>query len=302
VEQASGPSVAFVVAYFGEWPLWFPAHLQSCRYNPSIRWIFFTDCGIPSTVPDNVEFHRSSLREFEKLFKRKTGLGASLEVPYKLCDYKPTYGLVFEDYLAGFDFWGCCDIDIIWGNIRKFFATDEVLATNDVISPRKGRITGTCNLYRNTDRINRLFLADGKFKFVLREPGKSVRYGERRWKRFVAGQAAEGTLRVHWPKSMQPLKLPHSVEWYWERGAVFDCTDKWYWERSEDEMFDYSNEVPGEVLYLDLRQWKRDRGGDIPCGFGYDDDPASFHITYGGITPGRATIEASRGKDGSHPA
>src|SRR4249919_4076040 len=112
-EQASCPSIAFVVPYFGKWPLWFPAHLQSCKYNPSIRWIFLTDCGIPSTVPDNVEFVRSSLREFEKLFERKTGVRASVAVPYKLCDYKPAYGLVFEYYLAGFDFWGCCDIDVI---------------------------------------------------------------------------------------------------------------------------------------------------------------------------------------------
>lgn len=28
----------------------------------------------------------------------------SLERPYKLCDYKPSYGEVFKDELAGYDF------------------------------------------------------------------------------------------------------------------------------------------------------------------------------------------------------
>ena len=45
----------------------------------------------------------------------------SLERPYKLCDYKPSYGEVFKDELAGYDFWGNCDIDLVWGNIKKNF-------------------------------------------------------------------------------------------------------------------------------------------------------------------------------------
>jgi hypothetical protein len=282
-----------VVPYFGTWPRWFPAYLQSCRYNPSIRWIFFTDCEIPGAVPDNAEFHRSSLSGFEKLFQRKTGIRTSVAMPYKLCDYKPSFGLVFEDYLGGFDFWGTCDVDVIWGNLRKFFATDDVLTANDVISPRRKKITGTCNLYRNTDWVNRLFLADRNFKFVLRER-EMIRYGEKRWKRFIARQAADGALRVHWPKVMHPLKLHPSAEWYWERGALFDCTGKWYWGAAEKDLFDYPHEVPGEVMYLDLRQWKRD--STVTCDFGYDDDPTSFHIRCTGISTAQRTLEESPSK------
>jgi hypothetical protein len=298
-EQALGPSIAFVVPYVGTWPAWFPAHLQSCKYNPTIRWIFFTDCEIPDPVPANVEFVHGSLREFERLVEQKTGLSVSLETPYKFCDYKPAYGLIFEDYLAGFDFWGHCDVDVVWGNIRKFLATDEILAGHDVVSPRKEIITGTCNLYRNTDEINRLFLADPKFKFVVRDP-ENIRYDERRWTRFVAKQAASGALRVHWPAFMQPHVLIDSVEWYWDRGAVFDCTDKWYWNRADDELFDYPDEVPGEVLYMDFRQWKKTSA--VPCDFGYADDPPSFRIAHTGISAAWPAVQRSGGKDGADPA
>ena len=140
----TAPTIAFVVPYVGSWPLWFPAYLQSCRYNPSIRWIFYTDCEIPTTVPANVQFVDGSLRDFERLVERKTGMSVSLELPYKLCDYKPAFGLLFEDYLDGVDFWGHCDVDVVWGNIRKFLATDEILSRYDVVSPRRRRIAGAC--------------------------------------------------------------------------------------------------------------------------------------------------------------
>ena len=62
--EPAEPTIAFVVPYVGSWPSWFPAYLQSCSYNPSIRWIFYTDCELPSKVPANVEFVRGSLRDF----------------------------------------------------------------------------------------------------------------------------------------------------------------------------------------------------------------------------------------------
>jgi hypothetical protein len=290
-DQASTPSIAFVVPYVGRWPPWFPAHLQSCKYNPSIRWIFFTDCEIPAVVPDNVEFVPGSLRDFEKLFEGKTGIPISVETPWKLCDYKPTYGLAFEDYLAGFDFWGHCDVDVIWGNIRKFFATDKNLARYDVISARRKRITSPCTLYRNTDEINRLFLSDHTFRQVVKER-ENIRYDEHGWARHVRKNMREGRLSVHWKKFMHPKVLVDSVEWYWENGAIFDCSDKWYWylHLEKTKVFDYPDEVPGEVMYLDLWTWKKK--SDLPCDFGYEDDPSRFHITHSGISIAGTEVEA----------
>jgi Family of unknown function (DUF6625) len=281
-----GPTIAFVVPYVGSWPPWFPAYLQSCKYNPSIRWIFFTDCEIPASVPANVEFVEGSLRDFERLFERKTGMSVSLEMPYKLCDYKPTFGLVFEEHLDGVDFWGHCDVDVVWGNIRKFLATDELLSSYDVISPRRRRIAGTCTLYRNADEVNRLFLADRKFERVVRER-ENCRYDEKGWTRFVRKQADKGALKVYWEKWMQPRGLPDSIEGlYWEAGGVFDSTDKAWWARPAANLFEFPNDEPGEVLYLDFRRWKRER--PLPCDFGYEDDPQRFYLSPSAISIERA--------------
>ena len=280
------PTIAFVVPYVGSWPAWFPAYLQSCRYNPSIRWIFYTDCDLPSTVPANVEFVQGSLREFEQLVGRKTGLRVSLELPYKLCDYKPAFGLLFEEHLEGIDFWGHCDVDVVWGNIRKFLATDEILGAHDVISTRRKRIAGTCTLYRNADEVNRLFLADRRFERIVGER-ENRRYDEIGWTRFVKKHANEGVLRVHWPKWMQPRGLVDSVdEFSWERGAVFDRTDKAWWKRPAVNLYEFPDD--GEVLYLDFRRWKRE--GPLSCDFGYEDDPQRFTISPSGISAEQAAV------------
>lgn len=39
---------------------------------------------------------------------------------YKLCDFRPAYGYIFEYLIKGFDYWGYCDIDLIYGDIRKY--------------------------------------------------------------------------------------------------------------------------------------------------------------------------------------
>jgi hypothetical protein len=283
--SAAEPTIAFVVPYVGSWPSWFPAYLQSCKYNPSIRWIFYTDCEHPSSVPANVELVDGSLRGFELLVERKTGLTVSVELPYKLCDYKPGYGLIFEDHLEGVDFWGHCDVDLVWGNVRRFLATEEILSAHDVVSARRRRIAGVCTLYRNTDEVNRLFLADRKFEAVVGER-ENRRYDEKGWTRFVKKQADRGSLRVHWPKWMQPRGLADSLDGlYWERGRVFDCTDRSWWSRPVN-LFEFPDD--GEVLYLDFRRWKR--AGPLSCDFGYSDDPQRFAVTPSGISAERTVV------------
>lgn len=62
------------------------------------------------------------------------------------------YGFLFEDEIKNYDFWGHCDVDLIFGDIRHFI-TEEVLSNYDRILSR-----GHFSLYRNNDECNRFFL------------------------------------------------------------------------------------------------------------------------------------------------
>jgi hypothetical protein len=143
-------SIAFVIPYFtgGRLPEYFPAFLESCRSNPTIDFLLFTDDRVEYEYPDNVIVHHKTFDWIKKIVQQNYDFDISLNFPYKLCDFKPAYGEIFSEYLQEYDFWGYCDIDLIWGNIRKFI-TDDILIDYDRVYSR-----GHCSLYRNNQEVN----------------------------------------------------------------------------------------------------------------------------------------------------
>ncbi len=51
----------------------------------------------------------------------------SIPRPYKLVDFRPAFGELFSEYLLQYDFWGHCDLDVIFGDIRAFVTNDITL-------------------------------------------------------------------------------------------------------------------------------------------------------------------------------
>ena len=71
-------------------------------------------------MPQNVKIVRCTFGELKEKFQKKLDVPLVLENAYKLCDYKQFYGYLFSEYLCGYDYWGYCDCDLIFGNIRRF--------------------------------------------------------------------------------------------------------------------------------------------------------------------------------------
>lgn len=154
--------IAFIIPYFGHFNNYFDLFLKSCECNKeTCDWLIFTDDTTKYDYPENVKVKYISWNDMKDLIDYK--LGFKIERPYKLCDYKPAYGLLFSEYLKNYEFWGYCDTDLIWGNLRKFI-TLELLNNYDKIFN-----LGHCTLYRNNDRINRLFLSQLNGKELYKE-------------------------------------------------------------------------------------------------------------------------------------
>jgi hypothetical protein len=149
-------SIGFVMPYFGHWPFWMPFFLESCRGNPDVDWHFFSDCGQPDDLPDNVRIRTIRYEDYLSHVSDRLGLDFHPANPYKLCDIRPAYGFIHEDILRGYDFWGFGDIDVIYGQLRDFF-TEELLRNHDLISNHTRRISGHLCLIRNDSRMNNLF-------------------------------------------------------------------------------------------------------------------------------------------------
>lgn len=260
-------SIVFIIPYIGKWPLWFDAFLLSTRRNETINWLFITDCAIPKEYPENVRFIPSTLQ----MLNNEINITLDAQVPLtsrKLCDIRPAYGKLFQEHIKSFDFWGFCDVDIIWGDVRNFI-TDEMLANYDIISSRKEAISGHFTIFRNTESINDFYTSIPNYSYLIRQ----TRY---MW-------SEEQVLTMHLKSIMENQNTPKV---YWtsilcnkENGIDSHqeyYLDKWLWK--DGKMIDViTNE---EVMYLHFINWKRTLKR---CDVNYSDNPLQFYISYTGI-------------------
>jgi len=160
------PQIVFVITFIGKFPWYFPYFLHSCRYNPSIDFIILSDNKtIPTTLPPNVKLIHYTIEQFNADASKALKFNVVVEHAYKLCDFKPAYGYIFKDLVKDYTFWGYCDMDIIFGNIRAFM-TNELLCEYDVISARHDYLTGSFALFRNGLFNNALFVESKDYKMV----------------------------------------------------------------------------------------------------------------------------------------
>ena len=131
-----------VVPHFGARPTYLALVLRSMAHNPDVHWLILTDEPVPG-APPNVEIRLCRFADLTTRIQGHFDFAISLEQPYKICDYRPAFGEIFTDELAGYDFWGHTDLDVIFGRIHDHlpaaaFEADKIL------------FQGNFALYRNT--------------------------------------------------------------------------------------------------------------------------------------------------------
>ncbi len=274
-------SICLVCAYFGGWPAYIDLVFHTCARNPTIDWLIFTDCGYLDGVPENVKLIAIDFDGFRQLIQSRFDFPIALERPYKLCDFKPTYGFVLsaEGLLDGYDFWGHCDLDIIFGDLRKF-ATSDVLDAYDKVFTR-----GHLTLYRNNSSINEYFMLNCDeyyYKKVLSSPeswdfdempGMNKRFRDLSIPQYpsrgLLGDLDPTCRRlVLWAPGVGGSTKDHLVQaFFWEDGHTYQA-----WWRPGGSV------VLNELAYLHLQQRKFD-----PPDFCVDEELSGFFVTPSGF-------------------
>ena len=90
---------ALILAWTGPWKPWINLYVESCRHNPTYDFLVFTDQPAPAATSPNVRFIPTSLADFERRVRAVLDFPVVLDRGYKLCDYKPVFGLLFADEL-----------------------------------------------------------------------------------------------------------------------------------------------------------------------------------------------------------
>jgi hypothetical protein len=158
-----------VIPYFGRWPEWFNLFVESCKWNPEVRWRFYTDCGEPENWADNLDYVHISFEDYKGLVRERFSIPFNPTDSYKLCDLKPCLGDLHGRDIAGYPFYGYGDIDVIYGKVRNFY-TDEVLAASDIFSTHATILSGHLAVFRNTPKMQHLYERIPNYEHLLRNP------------------------------------------------------------------------------------------------------------------------------------
>ncbi len=142
--------IVLIMPYFGRFPEWSDLFFETVRRNSSIDFLFYTDCEIEKYkhIP-NVKYKKMSFSEYISFVNSKIDVKFNPSSPYKLCDLRPLYAHVHYEDIKDYDFYGWTDMDLLFGDIRKFY-NDEILENYDVLSTHKVRISGHLAIFRNT--------------------------------------------------------------------------------------------------------------------------------------------------------
>jgi hypothetical protein len=244
---------------------------MSIQTNTTIDWLFITDCEIPIHYPKNIRFVSTTLKELNLKVNSVVGVTVPL-TPRKFCDLKPAYGAIFQDYISGYDFWGFCDMDIIWGDIRKFMSSD-ILENYDIISSRKEAVSGHFTLFRNTSPLINLYRQVPNYQFLFEQP-KFMWFDESVLTNYIKNEIINNTFEynVYWPKIL--LNQERGID-SWQGYYL----DKWQWQKGK--MIDLeANNCDKEIMYLHFISWKRKMNY---CFVNYEIKPENFYVSYDGI-------------------
>lgn len=148
---AESKKCVLILSYFGKFKNYFQLFLNSVGRNKEYDLLLLTDNYDEYNYPDNVRIIHTTLAAVKETANKKFGFDVRLEKPYKLCDYKPAYGFLFEEYISGYAYWGHCDCDLIFGNLDKLLSPvldegyDKLFAA--------GHLTLYKNDYENNSRF-----------------------------------------------------------------------------------------------------------------------------------------------------
>lgn len=238
-----------------------PLFLRSCAENPDIDWLFFSDCGVPEGLPDNVRIESISYAGYCALVSQRLQIDFHPQSPYKLCDIKQALGFIHADRLDGYDFWAFGDIDLIYGRLRHYFNAER-LARYELLSTHARRVSGHLCLLRNNARMREAFMLI---------PNWRERFADQQHHALDEGAFSRIFLRrKNFPKPLFELvgkfnpwrrrsefteaySTPNAgVAWV---GGDYEFPREWYWRGGR-----LSNDLDGdrEFPYLHFFGWKRD--------------------------------------------
>ena len=139
-----------ILVYFGTRPNYFNLYINSCKLNQSFDFHIYGD-SFDDKREDNIFYHYLTFSAFKEKIKTTLGFAPSLNSVYKICDFKPMYGDLFQNDLKQYLFWGFSDCDLIYGKIDNIL-DESIFKKYDKVLTR-----GHLSFFKNNQSMNKLY-------------------------------------------------------------------------------------------------------------------------------------------------
>lgn len=168
--------VAVILVWLGKLPKFHKMWCQSIKYNTSFDWFLITDDDEEENINfikniSNIKYVYTTQNDIYKLIKEKCKINIEPNFKsYKLCDFRPLFGRMFDHLLKGYDYWAWTDNDVIYGDLHTLllnkFDIFNVIGTGNC-----NRCSGPLCFFKNIDEINNLYKKLDKKLFIGKHKG-----------------------------------------------------------------------------------------------------------------------------------
>jgi hypothetical protein len=209
-----------------------------------------------------VQFTHLNYRAYQQMVSDRLNIRFAGDA-YKLCDLKPALGFIHQDILAGYDYYGFGDIDVIYGNLRKCLSPK--MLTKDMISTHPDRVSGHFCLLKNSGKMRNAFQKIPAWKALLENPEHSGVDESQFTKLFIKHRKHPEWLKRCSPryracifKEQYSTVMSHKHPWV---DGTPNYPETWIWENGTLTADGH------EMMYLHFMNWKsgrwHNRNGEI---------------------------------------
>ncbi len=263
----------------GPLPSYFNYYTETCKKNKSIHYIIINDTISKTYHDENIEFIKLNLEELNAIVTESLKHKITLVNAWKINEVKPLFGKLFKEQLKDYDFWGWCDLDIIWGDVRSFL-NEKMLGEYDVITSKTNWTAGHFTLLRNNEYCNNLYNANpGIIKLLNSTTYYAFEECCHRWEGEINSieYLAKNNLNISMYDIVKNAELKNEIQAHF-KNIIREYPEPINYIYSNSKLTDLDGNL--EFMYYHLITVKKIWRFYIPC---YSKLPATFYITSAGI-------------------
>lgn len=151
-------NILLIQLWFGKIPDYFLYHYETTKDVYGLDFILFTDQNIELNSK-NYKVVNITKEDVELKLSHKLNSDIKILNNKKTCDLKASFGDLFDDYINGYDYFGCYDIDTLFGDV--YGTLSQYLNEYDFITIGEenfyNRLAGPFLIMRNTKEIRTLY-------------------------------------------------------------------------------------------------------------------------------------------------